>query len=243
MRRDADGSGSLFRGPQPYRPATRWPPLAAAAAAFAITVASMLVSSLAVSVDQSEARNGMLAPLLVMQVVTVLLTLVISGWLGDRRVDVLALRAPAAGWGVLLPALLLIAALAALSSLVTMLASPESLRQDIAPLRALLSREPLWLVFAMVSVGAPLAEELLFRGFLFAALARSAIGIPGAVIVTTAIWTLMHAGYSLFGLAEVALAGLLFSWLLLRTGSLWVPIICHAAHNAAVVVALPWLPA
>ena len=40
------------------------------------------------------------------------------------------------------------------------------------------------------------------------------------------------------GLVEVFSIGLIFSWLLWRTGSLWVPIFCHAAYNSLIVLVL-----
>jgi membrane protease YdiL (CAAX protease family) len=40
----------------------------------------------------------------------------------------------------------------------------------------------------------------------------------------------------------VVLIGFYFSWLLVRTGSLWVPIFCHATYNTALVLALRYLP-
>jgi membrane protease YdiL (CAAX protease family) len=40
------------------------------------------------------------------------------------------------------------------------------------------------------------------------------------------------------GLADVFANGLLFCWLLWRTGSLRVPLFCHAAYNGAIVLAL-----
>jgi membrane protease YdiL (CAAX protease family) len=48
----------------------------------------------------------------------------------------------------------------------------------------------------------------------------------------------LHAGYSAVGLVEVFSIGLIFSWLLWRTGSLWVPIFCHAVYNILVVLVL-----
>jgi CAAX protease family protein len=87
-----------------------------------------------------------------------------------------------------------------------------------------------------------LSEELLFRGFLLAALAGSAVGFwPGALIVT-GLWTVLHAGYSPAGIVEVFLIGLYFSWLLWRTGSLRVAIFCHAFYNSLVVLALRYVP-
>jgi Type II CAAX prenyl endopeptidase Rce1-like len=99
----------------------------------------------------------------------------------------------------------------------------------------------------VLALGAPLAEELLFRGFLLSALARTRAGFAGAALISTSLWTALHAGYSLIGIVEVFTIGLFFSWMLWRTGSLRVPIFCHALYNSLLVcmlrfVALPGTP-
>ena len=95
-----------------------------------------------------------------------------------------------------------------------------------------------WLAVLVIGLGAPVMEELLFRGFLFPALAQTRIGLIGAAVSTSAGWAALHAGYSSLGLIEVFAVGLYFSWLLVRTGSLRVPMFCHAAYNLAVVALL-----
>jgi membrane protease YdiL (CAAX protease family) len=49
-------------------------------------------------------------------------------------------------------------------------------------------------------------------------------------------WTLLHWGYSWQGLTSVFLAGILMTWLVWRTGSIWVPIAAHAIVNLAALV-------
>jgi membrane protease YdiL (CAAX protease family) len=78
----------------------------------------------------------------------------------------------------------------------------------------------------------------LFRGFLLGALAQTRLGFAGAALISTAAWTALHGGYSPMGLADVFANGLLFCWLLWRTGSLRVVILCHAVYNGAIVLAL-----
>ena len=112
-----------------------------------------------------------------------------------------------------------------------------------------------------MAVGAPLSEELLFRGFLLGALAKSlekGLSVPTALLLRSFPGALARrrlrllAGRvhlrplgarcttaTLSGLAEVFAIGLFLSWLLWRTGSLWVTIFCHAAYNGAIVLALP----
>ena len=64
----------------------------------------------------------------------------------------------------------------------------------------------------------------------------------GAALISTALWTSLHASYTLLGIAEVFLIGLFFCWLLWRTGSLWVAIFCHALYNSLIVVVLRYVP-
>jgi membrane protease YdiL (CAAX protease family) len=109
---------------------------------------------------------------------------------------------------------------------------------DLRPFVALV-RGPDWpLAAAVIGIGAPVSEELLFRGFLLSALAGTRLGFWGAALIATGLWTALHAGYTLMGILEVFTIGLMLSWLLWRTGSLRVAIFCHALYNSVVVLAL-----
>ena len=116
--------------------------------------------------------------------------------------------------------------------------TPTTVVQDLRPFQMLLNSGARPLVLLIICVGAPVSEELLFRGFLFSGLAKTRLGFIGTALVTTILWTGLHAGYSVFGLVEVLSIGLYLSWLLVRTGSLWVTIFCHAAYNTVVAAVL-----
>jgi membrane protease YdiL (CAAX protease family) len=116
----------------------------------------------------------------------------------------------------------------------------EQVVGDLKALTGPLDSNAAVLFAIVIGVGAPLSEELLFRGFLLGALSKSRLGFAGAALVSTLGWTALHAGYSFLGLFEVAVAGLIFSWLLWRTGNLWVPIVCHGVYNTAMLL-LVWL--
>ena len=64
------------------------------------------------------------------------------------------------------------------------------------------------------------------------------ISILGTSFLTALLWTALHANYSVFGLIEIFAIGLYLSWVLIRTGSLWVPIFCHGLYNSVVTVVL-----
>jgi len=88
------------------------------------------------------------------------------------------------------------------------------------------------LVFPSIALGAPIAEELIFRGQLFAALSQTRLGISGTTLVTSALWASMHMTEPLLSVGLIFIMGLLFGWMLYRFGSLWVTMACHAAWNA-----------
>lgn len=94
-----------------------------------------------------------------------------------------------------------------------------------------------WLFVAGVVVAAPIAEEVVFRGYLLPAL-RPALGPTGAIAATAVAFGLVHP----LPLAlPAALLGAGFGWLAQRAGSLSPAILAHAAHNAVTVaVTVAW---
>lgn len=240
---------SLLSGPPAYVPRTGWPVYAAIPAAVAIFAAAALAGLLFVDVvspvpartdapDLSIGPLRVLAWILAMQLASVMLTFSAAWMFSSRPRDCLALRAPAGGAATFIAAFAFLAVVAAIVSGLAFLIDPGSLVSDLEPFFDM-ARSPHWpLLVVAIGVGAPLSEELLFRGFLFSALARSRLSIAGAALITSAAWTALHPSYSLLGLAEIFIIGLVLSWLLWRTGSLWVTIFCHAAYNLTIFAGL-----
>ncbi len=168
----------------------------------------------------------------------IVLTLLAGGLSAERRRDVLALKPPAQGWGVVPLALLPLFAATAVWTAALLYWAPHVVYQDLRPFKQLMDGAAIWVAMPVIGLGAPLSEELLFRGFLFSGLAKTRLRFLGTAILTTALWGGLHAGYSVFGLIEVLAIGLYFCWLLVRTGSLWVTIICHALYNSVVMIGL-----
>lgn len=77
----------------------------------------------------------------------------------------------------------------------------------------------------------PLAEEIIFRGWLFKALQRTRPGVWLALPVTTFIFAMMHSFYSPGGVLVIALLGALLGWLRWRYDQLLLCIIAHALYN------------
>jgi membrane protease YdiL (CAAX protease family) len=187
-----------------------------------------------------DVPKAVLWSLAIFQLLAVALTLIAAMLLGGRLREVLALGAAPSGWRAYAGAILAMACLQVVLASVQHSLLEHDMLTDLRPFAGLV-RGPDWMLAAAVlGVGAPLSEELLFRGFLQSALAKSRLGFWGAALVSTLLWAAMHAGYSLVGLAEVFFIGLLLSWLLWRTGSLRVPIFCHAVYNSLIVLVM-WL--
>ncbi len=239
---------ALLKGPAPYVLRTGWPAWAVIPAAFGIlglallaTLAVALVIHSLVGLPLSfSSEAGFGVPLLfgVWQIFVILLTLQAAGLYASDRNELLALRPPAQGWRMLPLALIPLFLVTTAWTGTLMLVKPDVVLHDLRPFQALLRGDAFWLMLIVIGVGAPLSEELLFRGFLFPGLAKSKLGLVGAGILTSFLWTLLHFGYSIFGLIEVMGIGLYFAWLLVRTGSLWVTVFCHAVYNSVMAVGL-----
>ncbi len=90
------------------------------------------------------------------------------------------------------------------------------------------------IALAMVAIG-PFAEELLFRGLIFNALARR-IRTVGGAIVSGLLFGILHGDPIL--LPFLALQGTLWAFAYRRTGNLWVPVCAHVINNLAAFLAM-----
>jgi len=98
------------------------------------------------------------------------------------------------------------------------------------------SADPIWLLWIALMVGAPLFEEIFFRGFLLSGMQRSWLGLHGAVIVTSILWAIIHPQYDLYGIATIFLMGLLLGYAKINSGSLWLPILLHSLSNLTATI-------
>jgi len=121
------------------------------------------------------------------------------------------------------------------------LLDPGAWSRDLVQFEPFVKPSVLWLFALIVGLGAPLSEELLFRGFLLPALAQTRVGFPGAAILSSAGWTALHWGYSASGMLEVFIIGLFLSVVLWRSGSIWATIFCHGIYNLLLIGLLQML--
>lgn len=251
----------LVEGPPAYAPRTPWNAWAAAGASMLIFIvatvaaygaAETLRMLVGLARAPAGATDGMSRPggmkllmvwLMSAHVVMIVLTVIAAGAFKGSQREVLAWhRPPRGGLRVYAEALALMLAMLALYNGAVYLIAPHALLADLRLFVNLLHSDAGWLAAPAIGIGAPVSEELLFRGFLLSALAASPIGFRAGAILSTAAWTTLHAGYSAYGLLEVFLVGLYLSWVLWRTGSLWVPLACHAIYNSALLLLLMVLP-
>ena len=114
----------------------------------------------------------------------------------------------------------------------------NSLLGDVRQLSEMLRTDVWWMIVLAAVVGAPIAEEFLFRGLMYGILRASPFGKVAAAAATAAVWASVHEHYSIYGIIGIALIGLYLAWVREKTGSLLAPIICHATYNASVLFAM-----
>jgi membrane protease YdiL (CAAX protease family) len=83
-----------------------------------------------------------------------------------------------------------------------------------------------------VIVAAPIGEEFLFRGFLFAGFSASRLGPVGAIAITSLVWGVLHSQYDLYGIASIVVNGVLLGLVRWRARSLWLCVALHGLMNA-----------
>ncbi|UAW97143.1 CPBP family intramembrane metalloprotease [Halopseudomonas nanhaiensis] len=77
----------------------------------------------------------------------------------------------------------------------------------------------------------PMAEEWIFRGWLFRGLQRTRPGLLVALPATTLIFSLLHSFYSPGGVLVIGMLGLFLGWLRWRYDQLWLCVLAHATYN------------
>ncbi|MBK6347677.1 MAG: CPBP family intramembrane metalloprotease [Bacteroidales bacterium] len=87
----------------------------------------------------------------------------------------------------------------------------------------------------MIGVLPSLGEELLFRSALIGLFRKVFHGVHLPVIISAFLFSALHLQF--FGFLPRFMLGLLFGYLYVWSGSIWVPIVAHFLNNTIVVVA------
>lgn len=172
------------------------------------------------------------------QIASIVLTLAVAPYFARPTEKLLPLGWPRrALWVIALSTLVLFSIMLVFGTIVYVF-DRDALVSDVKPFADMAQTRVWWALLIGAAIGAPIAEELLFRGFLFGVLRQTRLRLTGTMIVTAALWSALHMQYSLYGLLAIFCIGLYLGWLREKTGSLIPPMVCHAVYNGSIVVAL-----
>ena len=91
--------------------------------------------------------------------------------------------------------------------------------------------DPIILSLISVLIIAPIAEEFIFRGFLFSQLSRTRLGAWGALSISSFLWTIIHFQYEFKILLILFIFGIFLGYIRMAYNSLGLPIAIHAINN------------
>ena len=100
---------------------------------------------------------------------------------------------------------------------------------------------PVWMISMVFIIGAPIAEELLFRGYLYSQLKNSKLGIYGTIFLTSLLWTGLHSQYDIGILFSLFLLGLVLGYVRYKYDSVYLAIAIHAIHNIQATIYILYL--
>jgi uncharacterized protein len=119
--------------------------------------------------------------------------------------------------------------------------------RDLAPdfmvnvLKSARNDHAMWLLIPAFCVAAPVSEELFARGFLYRGWSESGVGVPGAIVLSSLVWTGLHLQYDWYFFGEVFCLGLWLGYLRYRSNSTWLTIVLHGLNNLGAVLETMWL--
>lgn len=159
--------------------------------------------------------------------------LAVTAWRGNGpRIDLgLRLTWSDTGWGALAGGAGLV--LAGIAALITQLFVPDltSTAADVADeLEASSGRLSLTVFAMLVLVGAPIVEELFFRGLFFAALRKRGVNAVLTIVITGVVFAGFHFEPTRFFV--LLPTGLLLGWVRWKTGSTGAAMVGHGVVNA-----------
>lgn len=152
----------------------------------------------------------------------------------------LALRRPA-GRDMVLALAASLALLAALDTIAMLTGYPVSPDFVLNSVRSARDSGTLWLLLLGFCVAAPVSEEFIFRGFVYRGWSVTALGPVGAIVLSSALFAIIHLQYEWFYLGGIFAIGLLFGYLRYRSHSTWLTVIAHGFYNLMAAIQGIWL--
>ena len=99
-----------------------------------------------------------------------------------------------------------------------------------------------FLLTLVLVIAAPLLEELVFRGYLFRAWRNTRLGFSGTLLLTSSLFTLLHAGqYNLIQLGFIFTLALVLGVAREKSGSVLLPMLLHLCNNLAAAILVVYL--
>jgi membrane protease YdiL (CAAX protease family) len=207
---------------------------------FVMALAIHLLAGQDLNDQTALVRSGMLS-ILPAGVLTIGLAWLFARWRRNEPIAMLRLHTSVLGgfgWAIVIVVFIFVMQLAAGLLIAAFNISPENVGVVENAMKAL-ARDPAYPLIAVgIILAAPLAEELTFRGQVFAALARTRLGFSGTTVLTSAAWAGLHIGEPVHAVALLFIMGLVLGFLLVRFGSLWVCFVCHAVWNGMFTLAV-----
>lgn len=142
------------------------------------------------------------------------------------------------------PVTFLLATALTVAAGLALMAAGRALRLQETPLLEYLMPRttPEKIAFTGLSLSAGIAEELVFRSFLIAAVLAAGAPLVVAVAVSIAVFAVSHGYQGVTGIARVALLGAVLTAPFLLTGSVYPSIVAHALLDIiAGLVLADWL--
>jgi membrane protease YdiL (CAAX protease family) len=87
-------------------------------------------------------------------------------------------------------------------------------------------------------IAAPVMEEFVVRGFMFRGWSQSFLGPVGSILLTSALWAMIHTQYDWFGRFLIFVTGLALGHFRWRSNSTWLTVMVHSTINICIFFAM-----
>jgi membrane protease YdiL (CAAX protease family) len=165
--------------------------------------------------------------------------LVVTRWRGNGpRIDLgLRLTWPDTGWGVIAGfAGLMLAGIAALITQIFVPDVTSTAAEAASALEESAGRLAITAFAMLILAGAPIVEELFFRGLLFSALRKRGVGAVLTIVITGVVFAGFHFEPTRFFV--LLPTGILLGWVRWKTGSTGAAMVAHGVVNAPGAIVL-----
>jgi membrane protease YdiL (CAAX protease family) len=171
-------------------------------------------------------------------VLTICVMVALVSWRGPSVREVLRLGLPSSRLALVVVPLIAFAAYV-LFQIILIIAMDFISTGDQVPAKkaaalASAAQNAAWISAAMINLLKPLGEEIVYRAFLFPALAQRWLGFWGAALISSVLFAAEHVQYTMAGKFEMVVFGVTLCWAMWKTSSLWPGLIAHVMWNLCV---------